>query len=139
MPTYDFGCRECDIVFEVVLHMNDIAVADCPLCGKVSSERLVTTPPTVFVKNANTLMGLAEKNTRAMGGKRDEVIAEIMRKRATGATFKGQLPDGASVMERTNIRPWYRKDSDKADTKLAKASPEALQKYIMTGKRPFGT
>jgi len=139
LPTYDFGCKNCDVVFEAVLKMNDVAIADCPLCGKVSNERLIGDPPTFFVKNSNLLGNLAEKNSREMGSKRGELIADIQRKQREASTFKGTLPEGASVVERNNVRPWYRSDSDKADTKLAKASPEAIQKYIMTGKRPLGT
>lgn len=126
-------------MFETVLHMNDLAVADCPLCGETTNNRLVTSPPTVFIKNANTLGALAEKNSKEMGSKRGELIADIQRRQREAATFKGNLPQGASVMERSNIRPWWRKDMPQADTKLANASPEAIQKYCITGKRPFGT
>ncbi len=135
MPTYDYACNECRIIFETRHGMNDLPLAVCPTCGKTTNDRLIGGPPTFYCKNTNTLGSLAEKNRLSMGGK----IAEIQQRKAR--TYTGPIPEGAEVVQKpANLeRPFWRKDLPVADTKLLKASPEAITKYVNTGERPFGT
>lgn len=40
MPTYDYKCRKCGTVFELVQRMKDRPVAKCPKCGGKAERQL---------------------------------------------------------------------------------------------------
>jgi len=41
MPTYDYKCKECDHLFEVLQGINDDKFTKCPECSKESLQRLI--------------------------------------------------------------------------------------------------
>jgi putative FmdB family regulatory protein len=49
MPIYEYRCRDCREVFEVLVRGGDAPI--CPHCGGVSLEKLVTAP---FVSSGQT-------------------------------------------------------------------------------------
>ncbi|MCC5795054.1 MAG: zinc ribbon domain-containing protein [Chromatiales bacterium] len=44
MPIYEYGCRECGHVFDVLQKISDAPPADCPACGAAAPRRLVSAP-----------------------------------------------------------------------------------------------
>lgn len=137
MPTYVYACKQCEIEFEIVQHMNDLACADCPVCNTVSKYR-VPQPVMVFNKTPSTMGGLADKQRSEMGRyKYEDTIQKMANSR--GAEYCGHLPDGAEyIAKEKKNRPWYRPDRDTADLSLTKLTPEQKTKYIMEGKKPIG-
>ncbi len=41
MPTYEYACRACDEVIEVVQSMRDAPLVLCPKCGESGLKRLI--------------------------------------------------------------------------------------------------
>jgi putative FmdB family regulatory protein len=50
MPTYEYACRDCGHVFEIVQSMKDDALTVCPECG--GSLRKVFAPPAIAFKGS---------------------------------------------------------------------------------------
>lgn len=48
MPFYDYVCDECGHCFETQQSIADKKLTDCPVCGKTSLRRLITTSRLVF-------------------------------------------------------------------------------------------
>ncbi|MES2997838.1 MAG: zinc ribbon domain-containing protein [Pseudomonadota bacterium] len=44
MPIYEYHCTVCGHHFETIQRFNDEALIDCPVCGKVSLEKLISAP-----------------------------------------------------------------------------------------------
>lgn len=45
MPTYDYKCKECGKVFELLRHLSDIdKEVKCPNCGSEKTQRLFSVP-----------------------------------------------------------------------------------------------
>lgn len=51
MPIYDYRCGPCDRTFEVRQSIHEERVADCPVCGSRTRERLIV-PPTFILKGS---------------------------------------------------------------------------------------
>ncbi len=95
-------------------------------------------PPNFAVKQGGTLGALAEKNTKRLGGKRDELIQQMANQRRGCASYKGKMPEGASEILPPKGRPWYRPESDSPDYSLNKMTPDQTKRFIMEGKKPIG-
>jgi len=50
MPTYEYACKSCGHVFEIVQSMKDDALTACPECG--GELRKVFAPPTITFKGS---------------------------------------------------------------------------------------
>src|SRR5215208_6894743 len=50
MPTYEYVCRNCGHLFEVVRSMRDDALTECPQCG--GALRKVFAPPAISFKGS---------------------------------------------------------------------------------------
>lgn len=138
MPRYVYACDDCSIQFEIIQSINDLSVADCPVCNAVTKHR-VPQPVMIFNKTPSTLGGYADQKRSSMGKYAYEDTLHKMAN-SRGAEYCGALPEGASVVKKEKTeRPFYRPDRDTADLGLLKASPDQLQRYIQTGKRPIGT
>jgi putative FmdB family regulatory protein len=50
MPTYEYVCKNCGHVFEIVQSMSDPALVECPVCG--GELRKVFAPPAISFKGS---------------------------------------------------------------------------------------
>ena len=50
MPTYEYVCKNCGHVFEIVQSMSDAALVECPVCG--GELRKVYAPPAISFKGS---------------------------------------------------------------------------------------
>jgi len=46
---YDFGCHQCEAVFEVRKRHDDTSPTPCPECGSQKTRKLILTTPMFFV------------------------------------------------------------------------------------------
>ena len=44
MPIYDYECRNCGHVFDVLQKMNDDPLSECPECGQPDLRKLLSAP-----------------------------------------------------------------------------------------------
>jgi hypothetical protein len=122
--------------------MNDIRVADCPACGVVTNNLLISIPTYIAFKSGTTLGSLAEQNRKALGKYGyQETVQRMANERSSLNKYCGYLPEGATLMEKPAdpVRPWFRTDSPTPDMALLKATDAQIDEYIETGKRPPGT
>lgn len=92
----------------------------------------------VIDKTPHTLGSLADKRRNEMGRYGyDETVQKMANDRKV--EFCGKLPEGTSQIQPVKDRPSWRKDLPIPDYKILKASPEKINDYVMTGKRPAGT
>jgi putative FmdB family regulatory protein len=137
LPTYVYGCSNCEIEFEIIQGINELAVADCPHCDKITSTRLPQ-PFMLIDKTPHTLGSIADKQRSEMGRYQyDDTVQKMANERRV--EFKGKLPEGTRQIEPVKDRPWWRTDSSTPDYKILKASPEKITDYVITGDRPAGT
>jgi putative FmdB family regulatory protein len=64
MPIYDFRCRECGGISEILVRNNANQNVRCPTCGSESMERLVTVPysvRTLSPSHGSTCCGRTER------------------------------------------------------------------------------
>jgi putative FmdB family regulatory protein len=54
MPLYEYECKSCDHVVEVLVRTQNDA-AECPTCGDTKLERLLSVPSAPSVKNKGSL------------------------------------------------------------------------------------
>lgn len=69
MPTYEYACRDCGHIFEIVQKMSDDSLTICPECG--GRLRKVFAPPTITFKGSGfyaTDHGKKAKTTSSGGG-----------------------------------------------------------------------
>ena len=60
---YDYQCSYCEHVLEDVYQkVNDEPLVNCPVCHEDGLVRLSSGGAYAFVKNSNTIGGLADKN-----------------------------------------------------------------------------
>lgn len=67
MPIYEYRCEDCGEETQEAQGIKDSPLKKCPVCGKMSLERLISTT-TGFVRGEPTTVGqLAERNSKKMG------------------------------------------------------------------------
>ena len=68
MPEYDYECGQCNHSFSIVQSIKDDELKRCPECNKNHLQRVILSPPLVFIKGEPTTIGqLADRNTQKMG------------------------------------------------------------------------
>jgi len=73
---YDYECGYCEYSMEDVYQkVDDEPLLNCPNCGEDALARLITGGAYAFVKNANTIGGLADKNATKNKSKINEIQA----------------------------------------------------------------
>jgi len=137
MPLYEYGCRtpDCPAWWEISQPFSDDAIAECPWCGYNTAYRIFSIGYIKTSSSSDTLGGIAEKNTKNMGGSVGEKIQHMANERK--AEFKGKLPEGAKVAAYQEGRPWWRQDRSSPDMSLTRMTPEQTTKYVMEGKKPL--
>jgi putative FmdB family regulatory protein len=115
MPTYEYVCKSCGHLFEIVQSMRDEALTQCPECG--GELRKVFAPPAISFKGSG-------------------FYATDHGKRATTATGeKGEKTDKGESKKETSSDGT--KDSKKEATSKASSSPKASPSA--SGTSPSGT
>lgn len=153
MPCYEYYCDGCESTWETIQSYNDEPTTECIMCHNTTQTRRVFSLGHIAVKGNNTLGAIAEANRKNLGGEYDNIVQRMANERSS--TFKGKIPDGASHVEqkKKGNRPMWRPDRDTPDFGLLKGCKEiksddgkagfevsdSTMKYIMEGKRPFGT
>jgi len=52
MPTYEYRCNECNHEFEVFQSIKSDPVKECPSCGRLSVERIISSGGAVIFKGS---------------------------------------------------------------------------------------
>jgi putative FmdB family regulatory protein len=86
MPTYEYACRNCEDVFEVVQSMRDAPLTTCPKCGQATVKRLIGRGAGIIFKGSGFYETDYKRPLAKTGG--DETSA--------GGTATGKS-DGASA------------------------------------------
>ena len=99
MPTYEYRCRACGHVFDIVQKMSDDPLTICPECG--GELRKVFAPPAIAFKGSGfyaTDHGKKAKpagETKGDGGKDGETTEKKEKKAETGSS-SGSSSSGSS-------------------------------------------
>ena len=115
---YDYECTDCEHKLEDVYQkVDDEPLKKCPSCGKDTLIRIIYGGAYAFVKNTNTIGGLADKNAQANKHK----ISESLHKK--------------SESKPTESKPWYHKEGSANSSEINKMTKKQKAKYIMEGKK----
>jgi putative FmdB family regulatory protein len=58
MPLYEFECKSCDNLVEVLVRSQD-DVAECPTCGETELQRVLSVPASPSVKSGKSSLPVA--------------------------------------------------------------------------------
>jgi putative FmdB family regulatory protein len=72
MPTYDFKCRKCSLVFEKLVN-SAITLIPCDACSSAPADRLLSCPASIKMADMATV-----------NRKRDRIREPILRDKETG-------------------------------------------------------
>jgi putative FmdB family regulatory protein len=72
MPTYDFKCRKCDLVFEKLVH-SAITLVPCDKCSDSGADRQLSCPASIKMADMATV-----------NRKRDRIREPVLRDVETG-------------------------------------------------------
>jgi putative FmdB family regulatory protein len=98
MPTYEYVCRSCGHLFEVVQSMRDDALTECPECG--GELRKVFAPPAISFKGSGfyaTDHGKKAKTKTGPGTKTEGGEAKPSSSEGTGASSESGKGGGAEA------------------------------------------
>jgi putative FmdB family regulatory protein len=118
MPTYEYVCRSCGHLFEIVQSMRDEALTECPECG--GELRKVFAPPAISFKGSGFYATDHGKKAASATGEKGE---------------KGEKTDKGEPKKETSSDGT--KDSKKEATSKASTSPKASPST--SGTSPSGT
>lgn len=102
MPTYEYLCKSCGHLFEIVQSMRDEPLTECPECGGVL--RKVFAPPAIAFKGSGFYATDQRKSSGAGEGanggkepkKADAAASKEGSKKATGKQSEGTPGSGGS-------------------------------------------
>ena len=121
MPTYEYVCRQCGHLFEIVQSMRDEALTECPECG--GELRKVFAPPAISFKGSGFYAtDHGKKATKPADDK--GATGEKGEKAAKGEPKKEAASDGAKGSK---------KDTTSGDSSAAATSSTP------SGGKPSGT
>lgn len=120
MPLYDYECSECSHqLFDVKQSFHDEPLSVCPKCKEAKLYRVISGGVHAFVKGANTIGQLADKNTRD-----NKNLIQENQQRIKESQPK---PD--------DNKPWYQKHATATNSEINKMTNKQKAKYIMEGKK----
>tara|TARA_R110000796_G_scaffold88809_5_gene191673 strand:+ start:250 stop:603 length:354 start_codon:yes stop_codon:yes gene_type:complete len=115
---YDYECNYCeDKLEDVYQKINDDPLKTCPSCGENGLIRIISGGAYAFVKNSNTIGGLADKNAQVNKGK----IKEDFNKKSESKPVEN--------------KPWYQKEGSANSSEINNMTKKQQAKYIMEGKK----
>ena len=115
MPTYEYACRACGHVFEIVQKMSDDPLVICPECG--GELRKVFAPPAIAFKGSGfyaTDHGKQAKPAKADGG---ETKDPTPTKEKEGSTSSGTKGEGSSSPKTDGSSGEYSSSGSSSSTK----------------------
>lgn len=112
MPTYEYECQACQHRFEEIQSIKAEPLKVCPACKKPKLARLISVGMSAFDATPKTLGSIAERNTREMRLRGEEIPKSVRRNKDYAV-------------------PWWRTSKDGHVRKDILNNPE---KYIKTGE-----
>jgi putative FmdB family regulatory protein len=110
MPTYEYVCKSCGHIFEIVQSMKDEALTECPECG--GELRKVFAPPAIAFKGSGFYAtDHGKKSKQPASGKKDSG--------ESGSEGKGSSEKGGSGGESKSDKPAEKPGEKKAESKPA--------------------
>lgn len=115
---YDYQCNYCEHLLEDVYQkVDEEPLTLCPSCHENGLRRIITGGAYAFVKNTNTIGGLADKNAK----NNKSQIQEHQHKN------KESKPK--------DDKPWYKKEGSATKSEINNMTKQQKAKYIMEGKK----
>lgn len=90
MPTYEYVCRNCGHMFEIVQSMSDAPLTICDVCG--GELRKVFTAPSISFKGS----GFYATDSRSKGGKHSEDKSSSEKSEKKDSSSKEPAKSGSS-------------------------------------------
>ncbi|MDH4112197.1 MAG: FmdB family transcriptional regulator [Actinomycetota bacterium] len=94
MPTYEYVCKSCGHLFEIVQSMRDDPLTECPECG--GELRKVFAPPAISFKGSGFYATDHGKKSSKPAGDKGEKSGEGEKKSDPGSGEKKDSKSGAS-------------------------------------------
>jgi putative FmdB family regulatory protein len=95
MPTYEYVCKQCGHLFEIVQSMRDQALTECPECG--GELRKVFAPPAISFKGSGFYAtDHGKKATKPAGDKGDKGEKSEPKKESSSEGTKESKKDAAT-------------------------------------------
>jgi len=116
MPTYEYVCKSCGHLFEIVQSMRDEALTECPECG--GELRKVFAPPAISFKGSGFYAtDHGKKASKPAGEKKSDA--------GSGSSSESSSGDSGSSETKSEAKPAA---DTKADTKKDSSSSSAPAK-----------
>ena len=112
MPTYEYICKSCGHLFEIVQSMRDESLTECPECGGVL--RKVFAPPAISFKGSGFYATDQRKKAAKPSGEKSD---------GDGKSDKSPDPDSGSGDGKKDSKGDAKKDS-KSDAPAASSKKE---------------
>ena len=104
MPTYEYVCKQCGHLFEIVQSMRDAALTECPECG--GELRKVFAPPAISFKGSGFYAtDHGKKATKPAGDKGEKSDAGGSKKDAAAEGTKKASKTDAGTSSGTKAAP----------------------------------
>ena len=114
---YDYICDDCHYEMKDIRQsIHDDALTDCPSCGKSTLRRVIYGGIASFMKDSNTIGGLADKNWSKKGHYEKSEIESKSKKSAEQSSYFSSF--GSASKKEIN-----------------KMTEQQKTKYIMTGEK----
>ncbi len=139
MPTYNYGCSNCESSYDFVQSIHDSALTRCELCGSEDVRRLPTVPLHIQVDSCRTVGTWMEKNSRVEKNRfTDERAAREEEKERQLDELEAKQPAGRRVIRKKGKdKPWWRSGAvpgiPSSDKPLDTAKISNIQRFIETG------
>ena len=115
---YDYECTYCEHKLEDVYQkVNDEPLKNCPSCQENGLRRVISGGAYAFVKNSNTICGIADKNATTNKSK----IQEEQHKKLESTPKED--------------KPWYQTQGSATSKEINGMTKKQQAKYIIEGKK----
>ena len=129
MPTYEYVCKSCGHIFEIVQSMKDDPLTECPECG--GELRKVFAPPAIAFKGSGFYAtDHGKKSKQPASGKKDSG--------ESGSEGKGSSEKGGSGGESKSDKP-AEKPSENPGERKAESKPATSGSGSSNGSGSGGT
>ena len=106
MPIYEYACKKCDHLFDVLQKMSDEPLTFCPECGEPGLKKLISAP-------SFRLKGGGWYETDFKTGDKRNLAGDAAKSDGAGKGDKGEKSDKSAKADKGDKK-------DKADTPAAK-------------------
>jgi putative FmdB family regulatory protein len=123
MPTYEYVCKSCGHIFEIVQSMKDDALTECPECG--GELRKVFSPPVISFKGSGfyaTDHGKKSKQPASSSKKETSDAGSSGDKGSSGASSGDTKGGGSSTEKKSETKPASTSSTGSGSSGSGKAS-----------------